>query len=336
VRLNSLAIAVFAMLFAVPLSASPVQSSAEPGYSYFVTGDVGAATPQPPSFGILMIGGSDWSPPAWRWFLEKAGHGHLVILRASQDGSDGEWIFNELGGIASVQTLVFTDRSAAFDPRVEDILLNADGVFIAGGDQSNYVRFWKDTPVEAALNAHAAQGRPLGGTSAGLAILGGAGYGAMAEYAVDSPTALADPFGEGVTLVRDFLDLPFLEHVITDTHFSERGRLGRLIAFIAQSRATGDPQAVGIGIDEDSALAIDADGTGRFYTLSGGHAWLVEPVGAPGFAPDGALDWQAVTLTAIGPDSVLDIKSMQVQDPAVSAIARVEHGALFDAPTGRP
>ena len=50
---------------------------------------------------------------------------------------------------------------------------NADGIFIAGGDQSNYVRFWKGTPVAEALDPHVRAGKPIGGTSAGLAMLGG-------------------------------------------------------------------------------------------------------------------------------------------------------------------
>ena len=301
----------------------------EESYAYFVTGDVSAQSPALPSPGLMLMGGSDWSPDAWRWFVDKAGNGHIVILRATQDGADGEWIYNEIGGVASVQTLVFSDRSASFDPVVADILENADGIFIAGGDQSKYVRFWKNSPVETALNAHVADGRPLGGTSAGLAIMGGAGYGAMAKEAVDSPTALADPHGTKVTLVRDFLDLPFLEHVITDTHFSERDRLGRLIAFIAQSRATVDPDAIGLGVDEDSVVTIEADGTGRFYTLSDGQAWLVKPHGLPSFRSDGALDWPEVMLIGIGPDSVLDFNTMNVSDPDFQYAARVENGEVL-------
>ena len=75
------------------------------GYTYYETGDVAAPTPGSPSLGLLLIGGSNWSEPAWRWFADKAGGGHLVILRASQDGSDGEWLMERIGGLASVQTL---------------------------------------------------------------------------------------------------------------------------------------------------------------------------------------------------------------------------------------
>ena len=308
-------------------------AASETGYTYYETGDLSAPAPRAPSLGLMLIGGADWSKPAWRWFASKAGGGHLVILRASQDGSDGEWLMDNVGGLASVQTLVFSDRKAAFDPRVAQILSDADGIFIAGGDQSKYVRFWKDTPVAAALNAHVAAGRPIGGTSAGLAILGGTGYGALADEAVDSPEALADPKGAKVTLVSDFLTVPFLANVITDTHFSERDRLGRLIAFVAHARALGNEEAIGLGIDEDSALCVDGNGSGRLYTTSDGHAWLVQPKGAPQFEADGTLDWQQVELTGIGPQSRVDLADMTVSNPAFTGTARVEAGELRDVPT---
>lgn len=308
-------------------------AASETGYTYYETGDLSAPAPHAPSLGLMLIGGADWSKPAWRWFASKAGGGHIVILRASQDGSDGEWLMENVGGLASVQTLVFSDRKAAFDPRVAQILSDADGIFIAGGDQSNYVRFWKGTPVAAALNAHVAAGRPIGGTSAGLAILGSTGYGALAEEAVDSPEALADPKGAKVTLVSDFLTVPFLGNVITDTHFSERDRLGRLIAFVAQARASGNEEAIGLGIDEDSALCVDGNGSGRLYTGSDGHAWLVQPEGAPQFEADGALDWSAVELTGIGPQSRVDLAGMTVSNPAFTGTARVDAGELRDVPT---
>ncbi len=313
-----------------------VNAQADAGYAYYVAGNPDADTPSHTSLGLMLIGGSDWSPEAWRWFARKAGNGHIVILRASQDGSDGEWLLNNIGGIQSVQTLVFSSRDAAFDPWVQGILGDADGIFIAGGDQSNYVRFWKDTPVAEAINTHVEMGRPVGGTSAGLAILGGAGYGAMAHEAVDTAEALADPMGEKVTLVSDFLAMPFLRQVITDTHLTERNRLGRLVAFVAQARHSGMEEAIGLGVDEDTALCIDADGSARLFSTSDGHAWLVQPEGMPGFAADGSLEWEAVRVTGIGPRSMLELKDMSVTDPAFEGIATTTRGALFDVPSDGP
>lgn len=330
--------AILALLFGLAAVAGATASRAAEtpdGYTYFSVGDVSAPRPGGTEPAMMLMGGGDWDYDAFRWFLGKAGNGHIVILRASGDGEAGEEIYRDIGGAASVQTLLFDDRKAAQDPRVLAILEQADGIFLAGGDQAKYVRFWKDTPIETALNAHVARGRPIGGTSAGLAILGGAGYGAMDDGSVDSEAALKDPMGPEVTMVRDFLVMPYLAHVVTDTHFSVRDRLGRLIAFVAQTRATDDPAAVGLGVDEDGALCVEADGIGRFHTASSGYVWLVQPEGAPQAVLGQPLDYAAVRVTTMGVDSEIDLKTMTITRPAFTGTASVQAGRLLDAPTGQ-
>ena len=136
---------------------------------------------------------------------------------------------------------MFHDRKAASDPRVLRIVCHADGIFIGGGDQSNYVRFWQGTPLNKALDAHVRAGKLLGGTSAGLAILGGYSYGALDGDSLQSSRALQDPMGSGVRLVRNFLHLPRMASVITDSHFAKRHRLGRLVVvFVARLAPRGE------------------------------------------------------------------------------------------------
>jgi cyanophycinase len=323
-------------LWALALAAAAPAAAPSATYDYHAIGRIDARTPHRPEAGLLLMGGGGWSHDALRWFFAKAGNGHIVILRASGGADAGEEMYRDIGGIASAETLVFHSRAAASDKRALDVLARADGIFIAGGDQSNYVRFWKNTPVGKALNAHVARGKPIGGTSAGLAILGGAAYGAMDGGSIDSRTALADPLGPAVTIVRDFLRIPLLAHIVTDTHFAARDRLGRLVAFVAQVRARYDPRAVGLGVDEKSALCVEANGMARLYTPDGGHAWLVEPEGQPLAAPGRPLGWRAVRITGIGPDGSLDLRTLKVTRPAFSVVASVEAGRLVGAPEGRP
>ena len=269
---------VLTMSAAASLSQS-ASADVQPAYSYYEIGKVTSPRPARTEQALLLVGGGDWDRDAFRWFIGKAGHGHIVVIAASGSTEENDEFYREIGGVTSVQSIVFHDRAAAFDKRVLRILRQADGIFISGGDQSNYVRYWKGTPVARILDAHVASGRPIGGTSAGLAILGSAGYGAMDGGSIDSPTALKDPLGPAVTMVSDFLHMPYMRHIVTDTHFMARKRLGRLIAFVAQVRATSDKRAVGLGIDEGSALCVDARGHGRFFTSRKGSAWLVQPVG---------------------------------------------------------
>jgi beta-aspartyl-peptidase (threonine type) len=307
--------------------AAPVTTTQ--GYEYYAVGDLHAARPGKTATGLMLMGGSDWVDGAFRWLAAKGGHGHFLILRASGDGDLGEELYHRVGGVQSVETLVFHARAPASDPKVLDIVRRADGIFIAGGDQANYVRFWKGTPLNAALDAHVRAGKPIGGTSAGLAILGRYAYGALDGHSMTAPRALADPLGPGMTLIGDFLHLPYLGNVITDTHFSARKRLGRLIGFVAKLRHEGHADVVGLGLDESTVLCIDGDGHGRVFTGKNGFAWLVQPVGAPGRAEAGKpLEYRNVHLTGIGTQSTIDMRTLKVQHPVFRAVVDVYDGRM--------
>ncbi len=321
-----LAIGMFALFTSAAATAAPDAS-----YSYYEIGDLAAARSAPTAPALMLVGGGDWDYRAFRWFAERAGHGHIVVLRASGEDQANEEIYKQVGGVASVQTIVFHSRAASTDPRVLAIIAKADGIFLAGGDQANYVRYWKGTQVARALDAHVRAGRPLGGTSAGLAILGGTGYGAMDGGSIDSPAALADPAGPAVTLVTDFLHLPRMAHIVTDTHFAKRDRLGRLFAFVARARLR-DPRAVGLGVDEGAALCVEADGTARLFTPPGGHAWLVQPAAAARLRTGKPLAWKDVRVTGIGPESRLDLNTLAVTNSAFMGTANVIDGKLVGAP----
>ncbi len=248
-------------------------------FDYHVIGDPVSAPRVQTEGAVMLAGGGGEVDEAFRWFLRKAGGGRIVVLRASGgDGLNG-YLFRELGGVASVETIVFHDREASTDPKVLSTIAHADGVFLAGGDQSLYVRYWKGTPVSAALDAHVRAGKPIGGTSAGLAILGQYCFSAMEEGELDSATALADPFNRQMTFETDFLHIPLLRGIITDTHFMARKRLGRLIAFVARLGASETPaRVVGIGVDERTMLCVEADGVARVVSsVSEGRAWFVIP-----------------------------------------------------------
>ena len=53
------------------------------GYDYYAIGDPGTATPGRTETALMLSGGGAWLPDVWKWFAEKSGHGHLVILHAS-------------------------------------------------------------------------------------------------------------------------------------------------------------------------------------------------------------------------------------------------------------
>ena len=319
-------------------ASGPDSAAARKGYEYYQIGDIQAARPGATQAGQMLVGGGDWPYDAFRWFIEKAGHGRIVILRASGTTEAQDEFFKDIGGITSAQTLVFSDRSAASDPKVLEIVRNADGLFLAGGDQSHYVNYWKGTPLNQAIDAHVRAGKPIGGTSAGLAVLGAYAYGAMDGGSVVSKTALRNPFDSEVTLVGDFLHMPFLDRVITDSHFGKRERLGRLIAFVARlSQEQGRADLAGIGVDEYTALCIDADGLGRVFSGNGGHAWLVRPQRQADLIAAGKpLTFRDVPVVGLGTQSRLHLEGFGVDQPAYQAIFDVDRGRLTQRSGGAP
>lgn len=303
---------------------------AGPGYEHYVQGDTAAATPGPVTPGIALMGGGDWPIESFRWFVRQAGGGHILVLRARGGAELQDDIYRNVGGMVSVETLVIHDRDAAKDPRLLAVIAHADGIFIGGGDQSNYVRAWKGTSINKLIDAHVAAGKPIGGTSAGLAVLGGYVYGCLDSISMVSKVALADPTAAGVTLVRDFLHLPYLAHVITDTHFAIRGRQGRLVAFVARlEQEENDASITGLGIDQDTAIVVDGNGVGKFYNRGTGYAWLMRPMHQPAPIVAGEpLTLGRFPIVGIGPDSTLNFKTFRVTNPAFVGEVEVRRGLL--------
>jgi beta-aspartyl-peptidase (threonine type) len=302
-------------------------------WQHWLTGDPADAHPAATRGGLLLLGGGGDVETAWRWFVACAGGGDIVVLRAS--GGDGyqQFLFEKIGGVNSVETILFKDASAARDPRVLEIIRQADGIFLAGGNQARYVRYWRDTPVADALNAHLRAGRPLGGTSAGLAVLGEFVFGAL-EDTVTSETALRDPHDRRVAVGRGFISVPPLAGIITDTHFMARKRLGRLVAFLARLAVDEKPaRLAGLGVDEGTALCLEPDGTGRVHTVKQGCAWLVVPTEPPARVESGRpLLYRDLRVTGIGPDSTLHLADRTVGRPTAVRHVSAANGQLSETP----
>lgn len=184
----------------------------------------------------------------------------VVVLRAS--GSDGyNQTFMGLKGVDSVLSMVITDRKSSSLPDVVQAVRNAELVFFAGGDQCNYIRWIKGTPVDDAVKSVYRRGGAVGGSSAGLAIQGEIAYDACPDQSAKSADVLKDPYSVDVSLSRGFFDWPPLRHVITDTHFKKRDRMGRLLVFLARALKDGqDTRLVGFGVNEGATAVMDAAG----------------------------------------------------------------------------
>ncbi len=322
---------LFALLLPALLVAAPLPRSAD--YDSWHVGSSEDSTPSPDRplrAGLLLSGGGGDVDNAWQWFVKQAAGGDIVVLRAS--GSDGyqDYIYREISGAASVTTILFKNARAAHDPAVLARIADAEGVFMAGGDQALYIRYWKDTPVGDALRAHIAAGKPIGGTSAGLAVLGEYFFSALNDT-ITSNIALKNPHHEKVTLGTGFLRAPALAGVITDSHFMERRRLGRLVAFLArlQTEHPEAPRLLGLGVDEATALCVEPDGEARVHTARRGSVWVVQ-LTAPAVAEPGKPLEATAAVICLGPQSRLNLHTLEVTSPVALQTIRAANGRLSD------
>jgi cyanophycinase len=250
---------ILALVVTLP---SPAQTQKGEGYVAYTTSASSPHPPRSPSYVGLLLGGNGDVDEATRIFCDHSGGGELVVLRAGYaDEYNSE--FHATCSENTVTTIVISSRDGASQPFVAEKIRGAHAIFIAGGDQSNYVRFWTGNPAQLEINDAVARGVPLGGISAGLAVQGQFVFSSMIDT-ITSPEALADPYSPLVTLTRGFLAIPALKGIITDSHFSQRDRIGRLIVFLSRIVQDGWASLVhGIGVDETTAVIVDADAKAR-------------------------------------------------------------------------
>ena len=194
----------------------------------------------------------------------------VVVLRASGGDGYNPW-FMALDGVNSVTSMVITDRETSSRPDVVKLVRDAEIVFFAGGDQCQYVRWIKGTPVAEAVKAVYRRGGAIGGTSAGLAIQGEVAYDACPDQSAQSKNVLLDPFSVDVSLSRGFFTWQPMRDVITDTHFQQRDRLGRLLVFMSRTRQEQRDPVIGLGVSERTWVLVDRSGKGRVYGAGPAH-----------------------------------------------------------------
>jgi cyanophycinase-like exopeptidase len=235
-------------------------------YTSYYTGNPIDKTANPKG-GICLMGGATENDSAMRWFLQSADGGDILVLRTSGSNGYNNYLYSSLGvSVNSVETIVFHNAEAAKDPYVKQKIQQAEAIWIAGGDQWSYISNWRNTPLDSLINLAITQKKiAIGGTSAGMAILGD--YYFSARYGtVTSENALANPYLNRVTVdTSSFINVNLLKNTITDTHFDNPDRRGRMMTFLARVVNDYNIYLKGIACDEYTAVCIDTSGSARVY-----------------------------------------------------------------------
>jgi cyanophycinase len=127
-----------------------------------------------------------------------------------------------------------------------------------------------------------------------------------------SKETLADPYNKSVTIAHDFLQIPHLENIITDTHFVKRDRLGRFLGFMARIVTDGMTKDIrGIPIDEKVAALMEPDGKVTVVG-KGVAAYFMHPTKPPETCKPGQpLKYQAIEVYKVPPGGSFDVVKWQ-------------------------
>jgi cyanophycinase len=292
---------IFVMLFTLPAFCAKQ-------YSYYRVGNPIDITTSTTPGTVLMGGGTDVDA-AFQWMCQRSGNGDFLVIRATGTDAYNPYIQQLCPNENSVATLIIPNRTAASDPFVISTIQSAEALWIAGGDQSDYINFWQGTPVEQALNGLIARGAPIGGTSAGMNVLSEFIYSALASQGVTSSEALANPFSKYITLARDFANISNLQGIMDDPHFVTRDRMGRDLAFMCRIYTNGWSSAPrDITIDEKTALLIDSSGNGSVVGTS--TVYFMQAPGAPQVCQPGTpLTYQNIAVYRINASNTFNLST---------------------------
>jgi len=292
------------------LACSTALAGKKPPYTYLRVGNANdVSTSVTP--GIVLMGGGTDVDAAFQWQCARAGNGDFLVIRATGTDAYNPYIQQLCPAANSVATLIIPSLAAANDPAVAAIMQQAEAIWIAGGDQSNYINFWTGTPVQATLNARIASGVPVGGTSAGLNVLTQFIYSAQAAQGATSSQSLADPFNRYLSFARDFVNLPILQGIIGDPHFVTRDRMGRDLAFLCRVAANNwSSTPRGVAVDEQTALLVD--GSGHATLVGSSTAYFLQAPGLPQVcAPKTPLTYDNIAVQRINSSGTFDFNTWQ-------------------------
>lgn len=189
-------------------------------------------------------------------------NGVLVIATVATDvpketANDYKNIFKGLG-VKNIDVLDIKEREDAYFSKNIDILEKSSLVFFTGGDQLKITSLLGGTPLYTTIKSKFQNGCIFAGTSAGAS--------AMSEIMIVSGFDEESP-KKGT--LKMSLGLGLIEGVMIDQHFAQRGRIGRLLTGIAQN-----PQILGIGIDEDTAIVVK--NKERFHVIGSGAVYVID------------------------------------------------------------
>lgn len=263
---------------------------------------------------LVIIGGAEdreGECKILREFVRRAGgvKARIVVMTAATElprevGDDYTRVFERLGAedVRIVDTATRDDTTSSTALKAVE---KATGIFFTGGDQARITDILKDSELDAAIHRRYAEGVVVAGTSAGAAV--------MPDVMIVEGDPQTNPRVEVVEMAPG---MSFLPGVVIDQHFSQRGRLGRLLSALAQQ-----PAVLGFGIDENTAVVVKGN---EFEVVGEGAVTVVDVAeithsNLQGLLKDEALAICGAKLHILPAGYRFDLKTRQpIVDPAAT------------------
>ncbi|MDX1995511.1 MAG: cyanophycinase [bacterium] len=239
---------------------------------------------------------------------------HLSLVTVATEepeamAKDYTAIFNALG-VKHVDAVDVRTREDGHNPDIVERVKQASVIFFTGGDQLRITSQIGDTPLFTCMQTRYQEGATIAGTSAGAAVM--------------PATMLISGSGDEsshISALGMAPGLDFINGVVIDSHFAERGRMGRLLGAVAQN-----PANLGLGIDEDTAIIVERGK--HFRVLGSGAVYVVDGTSMTYSSlseqqPEGILTIHDVKIHVLGEGQIFDlVERRPVLQEATHANAR--------------
>ncbi|HEV7700192.1 MAG TPA: cyanophycinase [Pyrinomonadaceae bacterium] len=194
-------------------------------------------------------------------FLAEKKDPRLVVMTVATNIANGtsakyNSIFRKRG-VSHVEVVNIWQREDAFSKAAMNKIERAHALFFTGGDQKNVTGLMGGSPLDQLLRDKADDGILIAGTSAGAAMMSG-------SMIIGGSSETAPRVG----CVEMSPGMNFIDSTVIDTHFSQRGRHGRLLTAVAHH-----PQLLGLGLDENTAIRVVGE---EFRVLGDGCVTVID------------------------------------------------------------
>lgn len=205
---------------------------------------------------LVIIGGGSIPDYILEKYVELAGGKEskfLIIPMASSQPIQSMNSFSKRLyslGCTNVESIIGNNESIDLDSNLVKVN-DVKGVFFTGGDQSNLTSALLDTKLLEAIKKIYRNGGVVGGTSAGAAVMSSLMITGEELINKDTVNVFNSITKGNIKTAEGF---GFLKNAIADQHFLKRKRTNRLISIVLEN-----PNLIGIGIDESTAIITNPD-----------------------------------------------------------------------------